>query len=371
MALHKHRIVGAVMAIALLGSAATVALAGTATAAPVQTTTTALTTSTPDVVSANPGDPGFVPQSATLTATVTAKPIGGLLVTPGGKITFTATDSNGDTLNLGSANLGACLLTIIKCTAKVTSNAFYVASDEADQTAGSTTWFVTASYPGQTLLNISLAGSSSGAVEVTAVTGQSTSCNEANGCYLYVQNSDDSASVTLYVACTTGCEEDSVRQPANTSNATLNAANSTTPYEVYAGFGSPEMTDCAGGNTPLDSMGVSQNNFVYFPAADVSASNLANITYQLYGSSADAQGTSEDPTSFCYGSTTEFTQADGSAAPFNATNSQYEGILPACGDPGVTTPCWTDEFYDLGFDGGPSTWSITVQTATDPAGGKH
>jgi hypothetical protein len=376
MALRKHRIGGALAAITLLGTVATATLTGTASAAPlvtVQTTTLSVSPSTNVVVST--GTPSsFSTGPTTLKATVTAKPIGGLLITPSGKVTFTATDTHGDTIALGTANVGVCLLTVIQCTASLTTSGFYVAS--ADQTYGGTTWKVTASYAGQSLLSgaeeVVLATPSSNTTQVTAIGGNSAGdCSEAVGCFAFAQNSDGSAEIQLDIQCTSSCDEDSVMHQANAQANLANAADSTTPYTAYAGFGAPEMANCPGGNNPVDTSGVSTNGYVTWPsAADVSASNLAYITYQFYGATAVAQEASADPGSICYAQLTPFTGATGPAV-YDAALNQYEGVVGQCGAPGITYPCEQSVTYYPASGEYPAEFSVQINADTDPAGGKH
>jgi hypothetical protein len=356
-------------AVALLGSVAAVTLAGASGAAPVlavQSTTTSVVGTPAEVVTAEPGNPGYVAEPTSLVATVTASPIGGLLVTPGGKVTFTAKDAYGATIALGSKSVGVCLLTLLKCTATLSTNAFYVAPQ--DTTAGGTTWTVTASYPGDTVTT-----GSSGQTKITALTGSTQECSVAGGCFVSAENGDDTAFISLNIECTTACSDiESVMKPAEAPRETANLSNAANAsYVAEAGFGAPTMASCLGGNDPTDTAGVSTNGYVEWPAADVTASDPAYVEYQLYGATADAQDALSDPSSICYSQLAPFTQADGSPAVFDAALNQYEGVPAACSSNGGAFPCSQPWSYQAAEDDNPSVYSITVETDTDPGTGRH
>jgi hypothetical protein len=359
----KHRLMAPLAAVALLISGAAVLLAGpaasAATSLQILATTTSVSATPSVVVAASLDDPSFTPQSTTLTATVTEAPLGGLVVTPTGKVTFRATDAHGASIALGSKNVGLCLLTLVKCTASLSTNGFRV--DPLDATAGGTTWTVTASYPGDTLAKPSM-----GTTEVTAATGDTSTCETNASCYVSSTNGDDSAFVSLSIDCVSHCITTSVRQES--AAPTINAAAGPPPtmYSISTGFGFPSMSSCPGGNSALDPSGVSQNADMWFPSSVVSAARPADITYELIGSTADAQAALPDPTSFCYAQTGEFTQANGTPAPFDAATGQFEGNPPAC--TAAVFPCKHDESYVAGE---PSTWEIQVEALIDPGAGKH
>jgi hypothetical protein len=371
----RNRAIGLLSAVALMaGVAVTIgepAGAASTTLLPVFSTTTSVVATPSVVVSTNDGGEGsgFTAQSTTLKATVVESPLGGLLATPTGTVTFTAVDTHGDRLSLGSASLSICLLNLDSCTASISTSAFYVAAADQAKENG-TTWTVTATYGGGLV-----ASGSAGTTPVTAVEGESTSCVSTEGCSLDVYNGDGSAEMNLQIYCTTSCEDDAVLQH---SNAIRNAPNSAVSGEAYAGFGAPPMS---GGTSPcqavgdaFDGSGDSINAYTYFPTTLVSASSPAVMTYSLFGPQATVQGTSANPSAVCYGATVEFTQANGSAAPFDPTTGEYEGVLPDCSTGQL--PCSENESYAnpgyYYFDGAPAAnYSIQILADTDPATGKH
>jgi hypothetical protein len=299
-------------------------------------------------------DPSFVPQSTVLTATVKLAPVGGLLITPSGVVTFTARDAHGDTINLGSAPVSACLLSLTKCTAAVTTNKFYVAT--ADQANGGTTWTVTASYPGDLV-----AKPSNGTTTVYALTGDSQSCTTSSSCDIFVWNSNHSASIDMFQGCLTGC---SYSAALLQNSVKSNAAAANNSYTVWAGFGGPLMAACPGGNAPTDDNGVSQNAYVNFPPSATSFTNSEQITYTLYGITADY----ENGKPFCYSQLTPFTQSDHTTSPFDPTLGVYEGNPPQCLTATTPEPCTSAPLFSTGE---PHTWTVTIYTDTDPGVGRN
>jgi len=120
-----------------------------------------------------------------LKATVAAELVGGLLVTPAGSVTFSATAGD-TTITLGSAKLSACLLSLLKCTATLTTS---------DIPTGTAT--VTASYPGD-----SLTGPSQGTVQVEVTTPPGidpdsvvTNCDTSSTCNAPTVSATDGSAV--------------------------------------------------------------------------------------------------------------------------------------------------------------------------------
>jgi hypothetical protein len=366
----RNRVLGLLSAVALLAGVA-VTIGGSANAAsptllPLFKTTTTVSASPNIVVSSVGDDAAFTPEPSTVTATVTESPLpNGLLITPLGKVTFTAADNYGDHLALGTVSLKGCLLTLNTCTASVTSSAFFVAAPDLAQENG-TAWTVTASYAGD-----AVATGSSGSGTVTSLAGDSTTCATDQGCNLFSYNGDDSAAIQISLPCLTNCEESGPNNKV--SHGTLNANNTNTTGEVWTGFGSPQLgapvvNPCQAAGDDVDGAGDSINGYTEFPTDLVNAANPADITYYLTGDEALAQGPSS---SFCYGSVTPFTQFDGSPAPFDATTEQYVGVLPDCSSGDL--PCSFNLQYTPsgGWINGSAQWSMDILTDTDPTGGKH
>jgi hypothetical protein len=363
----KYRLIALLSAMGLLVGISTIAFTGS-TGAALQLNLLATSTTvsaSPNVVVSSSPSAGFVPQSTTLAVAVTLAPLGGLLVSPSGSVTFTAVDGEGDTIQLGSAKVSTCLLTLIKCNADLSTNAFYVTT--ADQNSGldGTKWTVTASYPGDLV-----AKPSTGFTTVWATTGNSMLCDTSDFCEVDATNGDGSASIDLSQDCLVNCDEESavhgaaLHGDALHGNAVTPAATGSTSYTVWAGFGAPQMGSCPNGNTPLDPAGDSQNAYVNFPPGATSFTNSEDITYTLYGATADAQN--GEP--FCYSQSTPFTQTDGSTSPFNATLGDYEGYPPVCASETSPEPCTNPPVFT---SGSPDTWSISVFADTDPGIGKH
>jgi hypothetical protein len=362
----KHRLFGPLAVVALLGGTAPLLLTGSASAAPslgLLATSTSVSASPNVLVSSTVDPPPFTPESTTVTAVVHEAPLGGLLITPTGPVVFTAADSHGKAIALGSGNLSLCLLTLIQCSASVKSNAFYV--DPLDATNGGTTWTVTASYGGDLL-----AKPSSNFTTVTSVTGDSQMCMTNNSCDVSSTNSDGSAGINLFIPCVANCPTDGIRQ--NSNAAVIHPTNTAvTSYSISTGFGYPTMTACPGGNTPLDGSGASQNADGSFPNSVVSATSPAEITYYLYGAAADAQHMLPDTTSFCYAQSAEFTQRNGTLAPFDASVGAFVGVPPWCPDSGGALPCSYGWSYTPQSGDTPSSWQISVDADVDMGAGKH
>jgi hypothetical protein len=375
----KHRMLGTLAGLTLLTGTA---LAGFVGAAPAGAsfslnllgTTTTLGASPAQIVSTYQPLNGFTPESTTLTASVELAPLGGLYVTPAGTVTFSATDYDGSVLQLGSAQLGTCLLTA--CTATLSTDAFYV--DEPD--LNSTSWTVTASYPGDLV-----AQPSSGKTTVTVLNGDTSDCNTDQECDLDVTNADGQANVFVDVPCTinpANCvsEEDTVRQSSVKKTEKENAIvhpGEGTDYTLSAAFGEPAfLSSCQTPGDNLDNNGVSVNAVINWPNAVVGLTNdnSAAITYSLNGPPADQQGQMTDPYDLCYGQETEFTTSSGSAAPFDAVLGFYEGEVPQCANNEGVAPCSANESYTNGADTDPvstSIYNLTIYTDSDPGGGKH
>jgi hypothetical protein len=309
-------------------------------------TTTTVAASPSTIVSTNgDGNPNFVPESTTLTATVSIVVVNGLLVTPGGlggSVGFMATDREGDVLLLGTAPVSSCLLILNQCTASLPSNKFFVAA--ADSTLGATNWTVTAVYSGDLL-----AKGSSGSNTVIATTGDDSSCVVGEGCFTSVTNGDGSAEIDLIAPCFNNCGD----PPGK--------------FNQYVGFGGPTMTDCAGGNNPVDQNGVSTNGVLAFPASASTANNPMQIDYTLFGAAAVAQEGLSDPNSICYSASAPFVTGDGSTTPFDPVSQEYEGTLAACNGTDSNLPCHFNSFYDSGT---PS-FTIDILADVDGGPGKH
>jgi hypothetical protein len=331
-------------------------------------TTTTTVSASPNIIVSSTGDSdaNFVPESTTLTANVVESPLpNGLLITPLGTVTFSATDNHGDHLSLGTASLKGCLLTLDQCTASLSSGAFYVAAQDLAQENG-TAWAVTATYAGGLV-----AKGSSGTTTVTSLAGDSSSCASDTGCNSFSYNADDTAGISLEIPCTTNCESDGPNQKV--SNTVVHPTNANASGEIWTGFGAPAMSapavsPCQAAGDDLDGSGSSINAYTEFATSLVSAANPAQMTYFLFGDPALAQGPSS---SFCYGAITDFTQANGSAAPFDQATQQFVGVLPDCSTGDL--PCSTNMSYvpNGGEHFGGPEWSIIIFAANDPTAGRH
>jgi hypothetical protein len=222
-----------------------------------------------------------------------------------------------------------------------------------------------------------VASGSAGTTKVTAVEGESESCVSNNGCNLGTYNGDDTASIFLQIPCSTNCDDDDAILQKS-ANVRSNAAIQNVTGEAYVGFGSPAMSGganpCQAAGDALDSSGASLNAYTYFPSNLVSSSNVATMTYDLFGAEATQQSELSNPSSFCYGDTVEFTQLSGAPAPFDATTGQYEGVLPDCSTGDL--PCSEYEaYYPSGYyylNGAyQPEWTIQILAANDPSIGKH
>jgi hypothetical protein len=309
-------------------------------------TTTTVAASPSTIVSTNTnGDPNFVPQTTTITATVSIVVVNGLLVTPGGlggTVGFVAADPEGDVILLGTAPVSSCLLTLHRCTASVSSNKFFVAP--ADSTLGATNWRVTAVYSGDLLSRGSM-----GSNTVVATTGDDTSCVTGAGCYTSVTNGDGSAEIDLYAPCFTNCDD-----PPGTFNQ-------------YVGFGGPTMSDCTGGNNPVDGHGVSTNGVLGFPNYASTPTNPMEIDYTLFGAAAVAQEGLTDPNSICYSASAPFVTGTGATSPYDAVSQEYEGTLAACNGSDSNLPCYFNSYYNSDV---PS-FTIDIYADVDGGPGKH
>jgi hypothetical protein len=112
----RRRVLGRLAAI-LAMIAATLAVTASPARAAVLPTTTTLGVSNAQITA---GD------TVTLTATVKITGVGGLLVTPSGTVAYAATTPGGAVVQLGTAPVTGCLLTLSQCVSKLTTSALPV-----------------------------------------------------------------------------------------------------------------------------------------------------------------------------------------------------------------------------------------------------
>jgi hypothetical protein len=319
---------GVLTAVGLLaGAMAMTGSVSSASSLAVLSTTTSISVSAGTITDQN--------QPITFSSVVDLEIVHGLLITPSGSVSYSAVDPNGNKVALGSGTLTKCLLGLpaISGVTTATCNASY--TSEALTTDG--TWTITANYSASS--DLVAKPSTSAPITVLVIPGESSSCANQTACNLTVYNDDGTANVNIYMY--------------NDSGSTQN---------VYAGFGSPQMTDCPGGNTLTDDTST-QNALV-----DSTGPDQKDILYSLSGNAGMDEATTLDP--LCYGSPAAF-----AGSVYNAANKEYEGVLPSCNtiDDGsvVTNPPCANGYY---IDGYPhDNWHGYVVAAggIDPSIGHH
>jgi hypothetical protein len=302
--------------------------------------TTTTVVAAPNVIVTNTG--GTEP--TTLSALVDLFLVHGLLITPSGTVTFTAsaTGASPGDIALGSAPLSSCLLTA--CSAQITTTALHPAG----------TYTVTASYGGDLV-----AKGSSGTTTVYVVPADSSGirqCASTRSCRATSSNADESASISVSVNCTgNGCNEGT--PPPGTQT-------------LYAGFGYPTMGTCPGGNSPTTGSSSTQNGVVNTIGT---TAPYKTVTYELFGASAQNQDQNFG-SSICWATTHQFP-----GAVFNPAIGDWEGVPPACNTtlPTVPTnmPCFDpasvqDTYVSSTSFSNPFVIDI-ITAATDPGPGHH
>jgi hypothetical protein len=318
MSQHRHAkarrriVVAALTAVGLAG--ASVIAAGSAQAAGLNLLPTTTTLTSSNYAPLTPATP------ITLTASVKAAPLGGLIITPSGSVDFIVTSSDGfgaDQL-LGSAKVKACLLTA--CTASITiaDSVLPVGYDE-----------ITASYGGDLLTK-----SSSGATFL----GSGVS-----------RGIDFSYSVTCLAS--QPCHTGSVTSLDGSTAASIDAPPQPYDYIIELGVG-PEPLPCSttGGGETAD-WGLFRDT----GDGTASFTGIKTVTYLAFDSSATA-GLAWTSPHVCFESDNDFVGSypvsppfqnipptPGSYAhglvPFDSGEGEYVGLLDTCASNGNVVPC--------------------------------
>jgi hypothetical protein len=252
-------------------------------------------------------------QSVTITAKVADAVVNGVVVLPSGNVTF----SVGSTV-LGTKTL-SCSTVLQACTASLTTSALPTGLDT-----------ITAAYAGD---GTSQPSSGQTTVNVLPTAPATQTCTEGQPCDAgTVYATDVSSSIDV-----------------QTSGGTTGGGT----YTINESTGGTSLS-CQ------DSSGQPGNYLV-------SASDVATkITYQLIGNAADQFHTAH-PTAFyvCYGAPSQF-----AGSTFNATNNEYEGVLPACNSGATNAPCEQSQSYVLGNGpGGANTETLVVLVSPSTTAG--
>ena len=269
--------------------------------------------------------------TVTLTATVKVLNSNGLGVTPTGSVTFTSTNGS-QTVTLGSAPIGSCLLTT--CTATLKSNAVPIGTTSA-----------TATYPGD-----SLVGPSQGSTALTVTAPTTTSSSSTVICYAGQP-----------------CDTGKVQRATSTTSADVSNSGSSSTQTLSASM-STQTLHCppSGGDGPDgdgdDDDGTFTGDLVTFSGTATDVGKTLKYTGTGNTGKVMKHNVTEHPKfAGCYGSTNQFFGYTGGVAgpaPFNATDGLYEAQLPSCSTVSNQPPCFTNS----------STSTSDTYTVLAPAG---
>lgn len=271
--------------------------------------------------------------AVTLTATIKVLGLNGLGITPTGTVSFTSKNAAGKTVALGSAPVGACLLTT--CTATLTSTLIPVGTTSA-----------TANYGGDGLVAPS---SGSHALTVTQPTSPGSSstvvCYAGQPCDTGTMTSSDN---TTQLDVKTGASSNTQTLSGSLSNGTLHCSEPAEQNET------PDGDDDDG---------------VFVGALATFSSSATDVTKTITKTGTGTVGSimkhqlAEHPThAGCYASPNPFkgfTNGVYGNAPFIAADGLYEAMTGTCTYTHNVLPCMK------GVAGTGTTYSYVV---TAPAG---
>lgn len=280
---------------AALAMAASLAVAPAASAAVLSTTTTVTATPATSVEGT----------AVTIKATVYLKPVGGLILTPSGKVFFSALQGTHVT-QLGSATLGSCLLTT--CDASITTTAI---------PAGST--YAQASYAGDLVAKTSF-----GSAQIT-VTAPPPPV-------------DASTSKTCPADQT--CTTDTITSANGLTQLTVTSTGSAGGQTVTASLQQGPSMNCPGDTDPhtgaratFDSTATTGEKIVHY------------VGHGAVGLQMDTNYGNHTSYVGCFGMPTPFMGYVGGAytnAPFVPADGLYEAQLSSCANNSGQRPCFTN-----------------------------
>jgi hypothetical protein len=248
----------------------------------------------------------------TLTATIKVLGLDGLGVTPTGTVSFTSNNAVGTTVALGSAPVGACLLTT--CTATLTTSAMPVGTTQA-----------TGSYSGDGLV-----APSSGSTAVTITAPPSGA---------------PAGTVTCYAGdpCSTG----NLQSTDGTTGLNVTAAPSSQTQTVSGSLGAGTLPCKAGGkpdNDGDDDDGVFVGALATFSSTAPDATKTIDYTGNgTTGSIMYHQYSEHTAYAGCYASPKPFNgYTSGKYGPAPLINGQYVAMLSNCANNGGALPCVTN-----------------------------
>lgn len=250
----------------------------------------------------------------TLTASVKALQLPGLVILPTGPVSFTATNGSA-TAALGTATFGPCVLTT--CTATLTTTAIPV---------GTTS--VKATYAGD-----GLTAGSSGSTAVTVAANPTPGSSAVVNCY--AGKPCDSGNLKS-TDNTTGLD---VLSSPSAGNQTVTASLTSGSLHCAPAAGSPD-------NDGDDDDGVWVGALATFNST--APDSTKTVSYTGFGTTgAVMKHQYSEHTSYagCYGSPTPFkgyTTGVYGPAPFNAADGLYEAQLSNCANNSGAKPCFTN-----------------------------